>query len=1074
MNLSQKFTDWFSKNTQQFEADRQAKVGAIQNVANSFKNYVTQPPQTISTSTKPAIDLNIDTTPLKQKFQEYVSPVVNTFSPALQSVGNKFTQWAKEYDVEQNAARRSGVWQSPSLPLLQQYKKQIESVPVVGGLLSSLTTLPENQVASIAKLRKGETLSEEEAQELNEQTMFDVLGMATPVKGLRKGAPGGFTNVRELDNPLIFGKNWQERVGVVEKETLQDYGKAKASVASQVGAEDFDNMVKQAGTNVKDRVNFLDYFRTPDRTLAKIGLGNEAKQLRTSYDKYLTELPQEINRIRGWLDRVPDKDSNQRIFQWLDGKQVQLFPEEQKVAGEIKDYLAQWADRLGLPQDKRISSYITHIFPKGPQGEFDPEIASLIRGKVAGSVYDPFLQKRSGQEGYIEDWVQAIQAYTKRALRKSNLDPVLEKIKTVSEGLETSQYNYVRTKIDQINLRPNDLDQLIDNTIKQSPIGYTFGARPTIAITQKARQMVYRGLLGLNPASAIKNLSQGVNTYSELGERYTLRGYYEVAKNLPKILSGAETELNRVGVLADDILLDSRQLNAWKSFSEKADKTLFYLFETAERINRGAAYWGAKAKGLKQGMSETEAIEYAKNIVRKTQFSFGSIDVPSILGSDIAKTLFQFQTFTLKQFEYLGEKISQKDIAGLVRYVGATYLLTATFGKFMGWEPKDLFPGLRFGVPPTLQLPVGIGQAITQETDKYGNDLTLTERILNPNVVKGVTSYIPAGGQITKTYQGLKAVNEGGSYTPSGLLRYPVEPGVQPLVLGPSRTPGAQDYYEGGSPLSKNQTEQYKTLIASGVSPTDAYNSITTQRKATDQFNVIVKEAKGEQTFGDKVKSFVAGLFAPKVTETQTTDPIIAAYQNEIAGDEKAAQIREIFKLGLSKEKTEAALEKAGLGSYEEASITIMRALGVENGNRGRLIGALLSGKTGAEKKETLLKLADQGVFTSGVVDQWLDNGEITQEQAKVLKNLIKSSKGTYKGSISVPHVPMPSFKAPSFSPLKLKAPSVNIQPLATPEFKIEQRTMRLEAPKMTPQSFEAKFRLREPVTQLSGLGSIR
>ncbi|WP_323157047.1 hypothetical protein, partial [Pseudomonas rhodesiae] len=78
--------------------------------------------------------------------------------------------------------------------------------------------------------------------------------------------------------------------------------------------------------------------------------------------------------------------------------------------------------------------------------------------------------------------------------------------------------------------------------------------------------------------------------------------------------------------------------------------------DTAEHINRGAAYFGAKAKGLSQGMSEQEAIDFAKEIVRKTQFVFDSVDTPVGMSSDIMKTLLQFQSFTTKQIEFLGGK----------------------------------------------------------------------------------------------------------------------------------------------------------------------------------------------------------------------------------------------------------------------------------------------------------------------------------------------------------------------------------------------------------------------------------
>lgn len=1083
--IASRFQQFANQKTQEHEAQRQAALSQVAEIGKRFSSWATNPIRQIEDvkSQLDTIDLrkklgstSIDTTPIQNLYQKFTSGAKdyakNIDVTGLQSRFNDYmSKQGNDYITQAEAARKSGVWMPPQIPLLQGQKQNIEKIPVVGGLLSAMTTMPDEQVNSIEALRRGETISKDQASMLNQDTLSTVMGMATPVKaaGLRKGVPGAFTNVRELDNPLLMGKNWAQE----GKEALNSViSKARAAKDPMGVTEPFDNMVRQAATDVRHKVNFLDYFATPEKVLTKIGLGPEAKQLRTSYDKYLDELPQEINKIKGWMERVPDKDSNQRIFQWLDGKKVQLIGEEVNVAQEVKSYLAGWADRLGLPKDKRISNYITHIFPKNEAGEFDSEIANLIKNEVAGSVYNPFLQKRTNQAGYIENWVEAVQAYTKRAVRKANMDPILEKIKSASENLESSQFNYVKTKIDQINLRPTDIDNLLDNAIKQSPIGYKFGNRPTTVITQKARQMVYRGLLGLNPGSALKNLTQVSNTYAELGEKHTAIGYLKVMQNLPNFLRGADTELEKVGVLRDNFMMDTKQLTAWKTLLQKTDDVLFYMFNLAEKINRGGAYFGAKAKAHTLGMNEADAVNYAKEIVRKTQFTFGSIDTPAVLGSDIMKTIFQFQSYTMKQFEFLGEKMTQKDFAGLARYVGSTYLLAATFGKFLGWEPKDLFPGLRVGTPPTLQLPYGLYQAATQSTDKYGNELTPTQRLLNQNVTKGALSYVPAGG-LNKTYQGIKAIQEGGSYTPSGNLRYPVEPSWQSAVLGPSRTNGGNKYYsDGAKPLGEKQTEQYKQLVISGMSPQKAYDLIAGQRNKDEQFKQLLNPT--EESITGKVQGFIQNLFSPKVQElqSQSNDPIISAYQSEIENDKKASQIKEIFGLGLSQEETAKVLDKAGFGSYQDASYIILRALSVESGSRGSAIRELVKGLTGSELTSTLRVLGDEKILTNSVINQWLDDGQIDETKANVLKKLLKGGTGSGSGSKKAKN-------APALKSLTIETPS-------TPSFRLSPATSQyrgVKLPSLSPQQsltrgrmamprgYEPILKLRVPVQTLGGLG---
>ena len=393
--------------------------------------------------------------------------------------------------------------------------------------------------------------------------------------------------------------------------------------------EEIQSEVEKTARAVSKKVNILDYLRTPDRVLEKIGLKQESDFLKKQYNNYLDELPQEINKVTGWYERVKgNTGAEKRIFQYLDGQNVKLEGEELRVAKEMRQYLTDWADKLGLPEDKRISNYITHIFEKDfIHKEFDEDLAKLISEKIPGSVYDPFLQKRLGKMGYVEDAFRALDAYTKRAVRKYNMDPALERLRGREGDLDLSSWKYVKSLTDRVNMRPTDLDNLLDNFIKgKSVAGYSFGQRPTAAITRRFRQMVYRATLGLNIGSALRNLTQGVNTYAKLGEKNTGISYYKAIKS---ILSN-DSELEKVGVLRDNMIQD-RTLSAKKQTIEKLDKGLWVLFDMAEKINRGAAYFGAKSKALAEGKTDQEAIQAGINLARQTQFTFGSVDTPAAL-----------------------------------------------------------------------------------------------------------------------------------------------------------------------------------------------------------------------------------------------------------------------------------------------------------------------------------------------------------------------------------------------------------------------------------------------------------
>lgn len=690
--------------------------------------------------------------------------------------------------------------------------------------------------------------------------------------------------------------------------------KARLSVP---GAQPFETMVNQSDTiPVKKKVGAIDYLRTPDRVLKKIGLSDESALIKQKYADYLNELPKNIDKITDWAKRTPRPGASARIFDYLDGyvgedgfMKVEKLPlEELKVAEEIKAWLKDWAIRLGLKPHEQISNYITHIFEDDLiKKEFDQDLAKIIQGKVAGQVYDPFLEKRLGRLGYVHDAWRALDAYVKRATRKVHMDVALEKVKVAAKDLDIESYNYVNNYVDRINLRPTKADNLVDNTLKEI-FGYRFGQRPLARITRAARQMVFRGTLGLNIGSAVKNLTQGVNTYAKLGEKHTLIGYSKLINGLN------QQELIDEGILNSDMIQD-RAISATKKFWEKTDKVLFYLFETVEKVNRGAAYFGAKAKytaehskvqnGIQvwdDGFSEKGARAYGKKMVEDTQFTFGSVDTPVALQSDIARTLLQFQSFNIKQAEFLTEMAKTKNFAGLLRYVLASLVVLFTIGKMFGYKWQDMIPFSRYGLPPFIRIPLDTAKAILGAPDKFGNIPSHKSRI--NSVIRNVASVIPGGVQAQKTYKGLKSAFQDKQSTAQT---------ARSAVFGQSTSKEKTD-------ASKRVSQQRKDSLNL---TTEAEKKIVELRKKTPA------EAKAE--LGD-----------------------IAVKNPDLA--KKVLDLMQEDSLGLT------ALEKS------------VKQLGIANGNRAEYIYEKMKDlKTNKEKQAYLADLAGKKLVTAQVLSQILE-----------------------------------------------------------------------------------------------------
>lgn len=916
-----------------------------------------------------------------------------------------------------------------NLPIVQSVDDTIQRIQ------DSLPTVKINNTVNDQKLQATEQLDNLMNYSTRLRSMgytprqIDTIGASEGKKIIEKGIPPFMhKSFNSADNSL-------DKIGAIPKEHQQELQKISRSV------------------DKKARVNLLDYFRTPDRVLDKIGLGKQAKEIRQGYQNYLQQLPKEIDRVNQWYQQVNgNPDSSKRIFQWLDGRKgVQLDDTEKQVATEIKNYLSQWADRLDLPEDKRIAHYITHIFENDIiDKDFDEDLAKLISDKVPGSTYDPFLEQRLGKQGYVEDVFRALDAYVKRATRKESMDPALESLRnaagrTMEESpLDIQSWKYVKNYVDNINMRPQEVDKLLDNFIKSLPGGYSFGDRPTAAISRKMRQMVYRGALGLNVGSALKNLTQGVNTYAELGEKYTGIGYVKAVRDL----LGSGDELKKTGVLNQSFIQD-RSISAKKKAIEQMDKGLFFFFDLAEKINRGAAYYGAKAQALSNGASEKEAIQAGIDMARKTQFTFGSVDTAVAMQGDLAKTIGQFQSYSLKQGEYIADLVQERDFKKIARFLGANALLIMAAGDMLGLEPQDIIPSLRIDTPPTLQLPWEATKAVMNTPDQYGNERDSKDKL--KDISKAGALYVPGGAQIRKTLGGLRAVDAGGSVTDSGRIRFPIQnkPGenIKAQILGQYNVGGAREYFDKNrKPLSDKQSSKYKELYRQN--PQDAI----------DYYNQIM-QSKEEDSADEP--GFLETLLQP---------------QNQVGAAETVAQLpdnekdlEELYKAATNtvnnyrsrRVKAEQGLTDTDQQDIEDdltQAVNIItrikqqkpqavlklelkqNASGGGNTTEERIAWAAdkLQSAEGKEREKLLKQMYDKNVLTKSVVEglnEAFDLGLTEYNYGGKIRKL--SGSGGRKVSIkkSSPYKIKIGTTTPSTSNIQM--PSVNIKPTQLPSFKL-------------------------------------
>lgn len=459
------------------------------------------------------------------------------------------------------------------------------------------------------------------------------------------------------------------------------------------------NVAKRVNENIDD--SFKDYSHVdPDKTVGifegslgtreivmrKAGIKTWDEKIVPGQQKRDFALQEDAKQLETIAKSIGgNKDRATKIFNALDsGDMSKLDVDELAAAEWFKKSFAKLADLQGLPEESRLSNYITHLFEgKGAQrlqqaqaalqkGGFtkkqearyrniiyqsDPELLRLIRKNASGKVTNKFLEKRTGAEGYNTDPIQAYLVYAKKAYTKAYLEEGMNELADQKALVSSSMADYINDSINAIKGVPGEQkkwQEMINNSIIKLS-GGKLDAGSFEKATRATTQGIYRGTLQYNFGTALTNMQQMANTYGEVGTKHFAKGLSEA---MGKMKKGDTAELHQMGVLegslADALIGDKSLLKSVVGKAvEKSDKVGWYMFQTVEELNRASAYYAAKSKGLAKNMTEEEARQYAAKTVRKTQFKFSEIDTPPALTGPIAKNLTQLLTFSVKQAEYL-------------------------------------------------------------------------------------------------------------------------------------------------------------------------------------------------------------------------------------------------------------------------------------------------------------------------------------------------------------------------------------------------------------------------------------
>lgn len=322
-----------------------------------------------------------------------------------------------------------------------------------------------------------------------------------------------------------------------------------------------------------------------------------------------------------------------------------------------------------------------------------------------------------------------------------------------------------------------------------------------LKIADKFRTLTSKG-------SILGNLSTVFLQPSSLASTISRAGAFNTLKSIPQTFS------NKGIALAEEFskTLRARQYDPDinPATLKKFERVLGWGIQTFDRMMVRNAFLAGLKAATKQGMNFEEAVKFADDIARKTQASNRKILQPPLMRSKVGGVMGQLQTFTINLYNQIRRDLPliRKESGTLEALKAAMTLgisaivinqLYEEVGLPQPYNITTFLPlsgSARFGEPTpalagawgALQTIVGIGSGQAEITQEGLKDL---KRFL--------TTTVPGGRQAVKTLQGVVAIMEGGSRTPDGKLRFPIQgfpEELRALLFGPYQTKAGQKFIE--------------------------------------------------------------------------------------------------------------------------------------------------------------------------------------------------------------------------------------------------------------------------------------
>jgi hypothetical protein len=504
--------------------------------------------------------------------------------------------------------------------------------------------------------------------------------------------------------------------------------KSKSFSSEQIGKA-LDGEIDPVVLNKSERAAY-DFFKKEYDFL----INEAARKLAGSEASYQKVLDLAISKEakRGKIKDLNPEDKavydsmSKEITDLLNGRKIsELKGEEKRTYKEIKtaqkEFLGENIKKTLPPGEaeafdlltRKISDYLPHIFEKSELTEaFKIEIdeinvklrtatnksvvtrlknrlgmleVAVLKMEGGGwvkfdqlpkNIQFKFFNERKGKEGYSYDAIKAYEVYVYGLARKMFDEPMLKEVSELYKNVDPEAKPYVKRLIDYY-------------------MGY--GEKDSLGwLADGITSIEWMRTLGLNPRSAITNLTQRLNTVvmnNEKGKWFSGEKWAALAEKEMLFNREQTNALFAKTGLAREVPKTMMEGTTSGSL-EKARAIVGFMFNQVELGNRKHAFMAGYLRAKSNGMAEAAAMKAGIELVHKTQFRYGKLGTSEIMRNPIGRVALQFTSYPLKQAQHLYD-LWKTDKVSFLKYVayaaGINYTMQEMFDT-------DISNAVGFGV----------------------------------------------------------------------------------------------------------------------------------------------------------------------------------------------------------------------------------------------------------------------------------------------------------------------------------------------------------------------------------------